>query len=281
MSICTLAECIQNNTEYDLFDALEPNQILEVLGSIADHQYTQDDFYGKDDDDHDQRPLRFGRRELFERLRLPRDDDDSDDDDDDDATTFGTASTNAGDDDDDDDERRHRVRRVWYFDDEVESFRGADGDLHSLPHSRTKQTTTTKVPTKENRQPPGNHRPAETGRQAFGESTVLCRHPGAAPPLPRKLSSTAIRRSSDDLANHLTPNQDFVNARVNQRHKTMSGMKETSRRRETEKGEGREGRQGRQGRLGREGRGEREEREGWEEREGRQGREVREGRAVR
>ena len=51
MSICTLAECIQNNTEYDLFEALEPNQILEVLGSIADHQYTQDDFYGKDDDE--------------------------------------------------------------------------------------------------------------------------------------------------------------------------------------------------------------------------------------
>ena len=51
VSICTLAECIQNNTEYDLFEALEPNQILEVLGSIADHQYTQDDFYGKDDDE--------------------------------------------------------------------------------------------------------------------------------------------------------------------------------------------------------------------------------------
>lgn len=50
MSICTLAECIQNNDEYDLNEALEPSQILEILASIACHDYTQDDFYGKDDD---------------------------------------------------------------------------------------------------------------------------------------------------------------------------------------------------------------------------------------
>ena len=50
MSICTLAECIQNNDEYDLNEALEPSQILEILASIAGHDYTQDDFYGKDDD---------------------------------------------------------------------------------------------------------------------------------------------------------------------------------------------------------------------------------------
>ena len=51
MSICTLAECIHNNDDYDLNKALEPNQILEILSSIASHNYTQDDFYGKDDDE--------------------------------------------------------------------------------------------------------------------------------------------------------------------------------------------------------------------------------------
>ena len=51
MSICTLAECIHNNDDYDLNEALEPNQILEILSSIASHNYTQDDFYGKDDDE--------------------------------------------------------------------------------------------------------------------------------------------------------------------------------------------------------------------------------------
>ena len=50
MSICTLAECIHNNDNYDLNEALEPNQILEILSSITPHNYTQDDFYGKDDD---------------------------------------------------------------------------------------------------------------------------------------------------------------------------------------------------------------------------------------
>ena len=38
-------------TFYDLNKALEPNQILEILSSIAPHNYTQDDFYGKDDDE--------------------------------------------------------------------------------------------------------------------------------------------------------------------------------------------------------------------------------------
>jgi hypothetical protein len=51
MSICTLTECIHNNDDYDLNEALEPNQILEILSSIASHNYTQDDFYGKDDDE--------------------------------------------------------------------------------------------------------------------------------------------------------------------------------------------------------------------------------------
>ena len=51
MSICTLAECIHNNDNYDLNEALEPNQILEILSSITPHNYTQDDFYGKDDDE--------------------------------------------------------------------------------------------------------------------------------------------------------------------------------------------------------------------------------------
>jgi hypothetical protein len=30
---------------------MEPNQILKILSSITPHNYTQDDFYGKDDDE--------------------------------------------------------------------------------------------------------------------------------------------------------------------------------------------------------------------------------------
>ena len=51
MSICTLAECIHKNDEYDLNEALEPNQILEILHSIGVDVYTQNDFYGKDDNE--------------------------------------------------------------------------------------------------------------------------------------------------------------------------------------------------------------------------------------
>ena len=51
MSICTLAECIHNDPQYDLNEALEPHQILQIMHSISSDAYTAEDFDGKDDNE--------------------------------------------------------------------------------------------------------------------------------------------------------------------------------------------------------------------------------------
>ncbi len=46
MSICTLAECIKNDSQYDLNEALEPQQILQIMDHIGCHVYNEESFYG-------------------------------------------------------------------------------------------------------------------------------------------------------------------------------------------------------------------------------------------
>ena len=50
VSICTLADCIQNDKNYDLSEALEPSQIMEVLQRIGCKTYKEADFYTDDED---------------------------------------------------------------------------------------------------------------------------------------------------------------------------------------------------------------------------------------
>ena len=47
MSICTLADCIKNDDDYDLNENLEPHQILEVLQRVGCNIYRVADFRGK------------------------------------------------------------------------------------------------------------------------------------------------------------------------------------------------------------------------------------------
>ena len=51
VSICTLANCIQNDKDYDLNEALETSQIMEVLQRIGCKTYKEADFYTDDEDE--------------------------------------------------------------------------------------------------------------------------------------------------------------------------------------------------------------------------------------
>ena len=50
MSICTLAECIKNDSQYDLNEALEPQQILQIMDHIGCHVYNEESFYGDENE---------------------------------------------------------------------------------------------------------------------------------------------------------------------------------------------------------------------------------------
>ena len=46
ISICDLAENIMNDSDYDLLDALDPTQVLEVLHYTHCYKFTENDFRG-------------------------------------------------------------------------------------------------------------------------------------------------------------------------------------------------------------------------------------------
>ena len=51
ISICTLADCIKTDPQYDLVVTFEPAQIVEVLLRIGHNNISVNDFYGKSEDD--------------------------------------------------------------------------------------------------------------------------------------------------------------------------------------------------------------------------------------
>ena len=53
-SICTLADCIKNDPQYDLAVTFEPAQIVEILLRIGHKEITVNDFNGKSEDDREE-----------------------------------------------------------------------------------------------------------------------------------------------------------------------------------------------------------------------------------
>ena len=157
------------------------------------------------------------------------DEDDDDDDDNSDETTVETVSTEMDGMDDAETQasftrvgecvgQKHCQPRVWYVD-EGESI----ADKHSLPYPNIKEDEKERIRQRGSQWPSTGysrrHSAAKLPRQQE-ESTIFEPPSTRAPPLPRKRSTTPLRRSAEDLANHLTPNQDFINARVKQRNRT-------------------------------------------------------------
>ena len=53
MSLCSIANDIRIDSEYDLTDSLEPAKILDILNRVGCSIYTEADFHGKTDRQHD------------------------------------------------------------------------------------------------------------------------------------------------------------------------------------------------------------------------------------
>ena len=53
MSLCSIANDIRIDSEYDLTDSLEPAKILDILNTVGCSIYTEADFHGKTDRQHD------------------------------------------------------------------------------------------------------------------------------------------------------------------------------------------------------------------------------------
>ena len=51
LSLCTLASCIKSDSQYDLLENIEQDQILEILIRIGNVEFTADSFHGKSEDE--------------------------------------------------------------------------------------------------------------------------------------------------------------------------------------------------------------------------------------
>ena len=64
MSLCSIANDIRIDLEYDLTDSLEPAKILDILNTVGCSIYTEADFHGKTDRQHNMmiKAMHFGLR---------------------------------------------------------------------------------------------------------------------------------------------------------------------------------------------------------------------------
>jgi hypothetical protein len=53
VSLCSIANDIRNDSEYDLTDSLEPAKILNILNTAGCSIYAEADFHSKTDRQHD------------------------------------------------------------------------------------------------------------------------------------------------------------------------------------------------------------------------------------